>query len=87
MSFPQVLAVQLGYRVDQHGQNPTTAAVKAVTDALDKGSLPAVMHFVPGGFQGTKIKAKIGTPNPVRNLGDLPCKRIPVRLTLAALPR
>jgi uncharacterized protein (TIGR02058 family) len=58
--------VSIGHGVDQHGQNPTAAAKKAVANALESTSLPAILHFVPGGFEGVKIKAKIGTPNPVR---------------------
>ncbi|EIE25912.1 hypothetical protein COCSUDRAFT_60922 [Coccomyxa subellipsoidea C-169] len=51
-----------------HGQDPTRAAVKAVEDALEKTSLPAVLEFVPGGFEGVRIKTKIAVPNPQKGV-------------------
>ena len=41
------------------------AAIKAVNNAMDTTSLPAILEFVPGGIDGVKVKAKISTPNPV----------------------
>lgn len=35
-------------------------------NALEKTSIPAVLEFVPGGFEGVRIKAKIAVPHPVR---------------------
>jgi uncharacterized protein (TIGR02058 family) len=64
----QVIAVTIGHGIDQHGQNPTVAAKKAIASALESTSLPAILHFVPNGFEGVKIKAKVATPNPVRQL-------------------
>ncbi len=36
-------------------------------DALERTSLPAILEFVPGGFEGVKIKAKIAVPYPVKS--------------------
>ena len=42
------------------------ASVKAVRDALDKVSLPAMLHDSPGGVEKARVKAKIGVPKHVR---------------------
>ncbi|BDA44156.1 hypothetical protein COCOBI_05-3400 [Coccomyxa sp. Obi] len=75
--WEKVLAVQFGFGVDMHGQDPTRAAIKAVEDAIGKTSLPAVLEFVPGGFEGVKIKAKIAVPNPKGVNVDEVMKTIP----------
>ncbi|KAK9817367.1 hypothetical protein WJX74_005870 [Apatococcus lobatus] len=62
--FKKVLAVQVGSGLDQHGQDPTTAAIKAVQDAIGSTTLPGILHFVPDGLDGVKVKAKIGVPGP-----------------------
>ena len=53
------------------------AAVKAVQDALEKTSLPAVLEFVPGGFEGVRIKAKIAVPYPVSSWPVMTMSQVP----------
>lgn len=48
------------------------ASVKAVREALDKVSLPAMLHDVPGGVANARVKAKIGVPKHVRHSSSLP---------------
>lgn len=62
-------AMHTAFRCSLVLPDPQRAAVKAVEDALEKTSLPAVLEFVPGGFEGVRIKTKIAVPNPVRLLG------------------
>lgn len=62
--FTKVLSVQVGSGLDQHGQDPTRAATKAVENAIGNSTLPGIVHFVPGGLDGVKVKAKIGVPGP-----------------------
>lgn len=42
--------------------------MKAVREALDKVSLPAMLQDVPGGVSNTRVKAKIGVPKHVNAL-------------------
>ena len=44
--------------------------MKAVREALDKVSLPAVLHDVPGGVGNARVKAKIGVPKHVGPSSD-----------------
>ena len=44
--------------------------MKAVREALDKVSLPAMLHDVPGGVEKARVKAKIGVPKHVRPSPD-----------------
>ena len=46
--------------------------MKAVREALDKVSLPAMLHDVPGGVANARVKAKIGVPKHVRHSTSLP---------------
>jgi len=43
------------------------AAARAFEEALEKTSLPAILEFIPKGFDGVRIKAKIAVPYPVRS--------------------
>ncbi|KAL0018153.1 hypothetical protein WJX77_005703 [Trebouxia sp. C0004] len=61
--FNKLLAVNIGYGVDQHGQDATEAAVRAVQNAMGSTALPGVLSMVPGGHDKVKIKCKIGVPD------------------------
>ncbi|KAL3145385.1 hypothetical protein ABBQ38_001635 [Trebouxia sp. C0009 RCD-2024] len=61
--FNKLLAVNMGFGVDQHGQDATEAAVRAVKHAMESTALPGVLSMVPGGHDKVKIKCKIGVPD------------------------
>lgn len=60
----KILAVTTAIGIDQHGQDPSAAAVKAVRQAFEQVSLPAALDLSPDGVQSVKAKVKIATPNP-----------------------
>lgn len=60
----QVLFVQTGFGADQHGQDATKACARACRNAIEFNSLPAIRQLVPNGYDGMKLKIKIGTPHP-----------------------
>lgn len=62
--FKKIIAVSTAMGIDQHGQSPTDAAVKAVRTAMEQVSLPAALDLAPNGAEGVKAKIKIATPNP-----------------------
>ena len=43
-----VLLVEIGMGIDQHGQNVTTAAVRAVQNAIRPNALPGLKRLLPG---------------------------------------
>ena len=50
MPSPQnVLLVEMGMGIDQHGQNVTTAAVRACQNAIRPNALPGLRRLLPGG--------------------------------------
>jgi len=61
--FNKILAVTIGTATDMHGQDPTTAAIKAVSNACEASSLPSILD-IPGGFNDAKVKIKVAVPNP-----------------------
>lgn len=61
-----LLFVQTGFGVDQHGDRTahgaTKASVRAVRNAIEFNSIPGVIEAVPGGRQEMLIKVKLGVP-------------------------
>ena len=59
-----LLFVQTGFGVDQHGDRSahgaTKASVRAVRNAIEFNSIPGVIEAVPGGRQEMLIKVKLG---------------------------
>jgi uncharacterized protein (TIGR02058 family) len=62
--FPKkLLFVQVGFGVDQHGEDDATkAAVRAVRNAIEFNSIPGVIEHVPGGRKEMLIHVKLGVP-------------------------
>jgi uncharacterized protein (TIGR02058 family) len=59
----QLLFIQLGMGADLHGQNVTTAAVRAVRDAIHRNSMPGIRSMLPGGsLDNMKVKVKLAVP-------------------------
>ena len=48
-----------GAGYDRHGQDATAAAVQAVQRATENVTMPGVVNFVPGGFDGLKVKVSL----------------------------
>eukprot|EP00978_Attheya_sp_CCMP212_P025308 scaffold81137_cov52-Attheya_sp.AAC.1 len=61
-----LLFVQTGFGIDQHGdrasQGATKAAVRAVRNAIEFNSIPGVIEAVPGGRSQMLIQVKLGVP-------------------------
>ena len=61
-----LLFVQTGFGVDQHGDRSahgaTKASIRAVRNAIEFNSIPGVIEAVPGGRQEMLIKVKLGVP-------------------------
>jgi len=61
-----MLFVQTGFGVDQHGdrgkEGATKAAVRAVRNAIEFNSIPGIIEAVPGGRKEMLILVKLGVP-------------------------
>ena len=65
----RVLFVQLGMGIDQHGQDATKAAVRAVRNAIERNSIPCIKAVVPGGsYDAVKVHVKLGVPFPDKRI-------------------
>jgi len=63
LPLTNLLFVQMGFGVDQHGSNDATkAAVRAVRNAIEFNSIPGVIEVIPGGRQEMLIHVKLGIP-------------------------
>ena len=61
---PNLFFVQLGFGVDQHGQDDATkAAIRAVRNAIEFNSIPGVISHIPGGRAKMLIHVKLGVPS------------------------
>lgn len=61
----QLLFVELGFGVDQHGSpkdGATKAAVRAVRNAIEFNSIPGAITAIPGGREEMLIQVKLGVP-------------------------
>lgn len=61
-----LLFVQTGFGVDQHGDRvkdgATKAAIRAVRNAIEFNSIPGMIEAVPGGRKEMLIQVKLGIP-------------------------
>lgn len=58
-----LLFVQVGFGVDQHGEDDATkAATRAVRNAIEFNSIPGVIEVIPGGRKEMLIQVKLGIP-------------------------
>lgn len=60
MSEWKKFVIEFGFGIDQHGQDPTHAAIKAVKDAISRCYLTGIMEL---GLKEMKIEALIGVPH------------------------
>lgn len=73
-TFPSHLFfVQIGFGVDQHGQDDATkAAIRAVRNAIEFNSIPGVISHLPGGRKEMLIHVKLGVPLAAENESKSP---------------
>lgn len=59
----KVFLVELGTGIDQHGQDVTTAAVRAVEAAIRPVSMPGLKAFLPGGdYRNMRVEVRLAVP-------------------------
>lgn len=59
----QVMFIESGMGVDLHGQDITTAAVRAVRDAIHMNSMPGIRTVLPGNnLENMKVNVKLAVP-------------------------
>ena len=82
-----LLFVQMGFGVDQHGNDgsggsgggATKAAVRAVRNAIEFNSIPGAIEAIPGGRSEMLIKVKLGIPLKREEDSSEPCEGLPLR--------
>ncbi|CAA0817785.1 Unknown protein [Striga hermonthica] len=69
----KLLFVEMGVGYDQHGQDITSAAMRACRDAISSNSIPAFRRgSIPGvSFGEMKLQIKLGVPRPLQHLLDV----------------
>ncbi|KAM6551280.1 hypothetical protein CsatB_001088 [Cannabis sativa] len=69
----KLLFVEMGVGYDQHGQNITSAAMRACRDAISSNSIPAFRRgSIPGvSFDQMKLQIKLGVPHPLQQSLDI----------------
>mgnify|MGYP005844831889 CR=1 FL=1 len=59
----KVFLVELGTGIDQHGQDVTTAAVRAVEAAIRPVSMPGLKALLPGGdYRNMRVEVRLAVP-------------------------
>ncbi|AES90310.1 uncharacterized protein [Medicago truncatula] len=68
-----LLFVEMGVGYDQHGQNITSAAMRACRDAISSNSIPAFRRgSIPGvSFGQMKLQIKLGVPHSLQQALDI----------------
>ncbi|CAK8577601.1 unnamed protein product [Lathyrus sativus] len=69
----KLLFVEMGVGYDQHGQNITSAAMRACRDAISSNSIPAFRRgSIPGvSFGEMKLQIKLGVPHSLQQSLDI----------------
>ncbi|CAI9087312.1 OLC1v1021355C1 [Oldenlandia corymbosa var. corymbosa] len=69
----KLLFVEMGVGYDQHGQDITSAAMRACRDAISSNSIPAFRRgSIPGvSFNEMKLQIKLGVPHALQNSLDI----------------
>ncbi|KAK6932661.1 Conserved hypothetical protein CHP02058 [Dillenia turbinata] len=69
----KLLFVEMGVGYDQHGQDITSAAMRACRDAISSNSIPAFRRgSIPGvSFDQMKLQIKLGVPRPLQQFLDM----------------
>jgi uncharacterized protein (TIGR02058 family) len=59
----KVFLVEVGTGIDQHGQDVTTAAVRAVEAAIRPVAMPGLKSLLPGGdYRNMKVEVRLAVP-------------------------
>ncbi len=58
------LLVEVGLGIEQHGQDPTRACVKAVKDAISRVCIPCIKEYFRAGNEDIDVDVLLGVPNP-----------------------
>lgn len=59
----QIMFIETGMGVDLHGQDITTAAVRAIRDAIHMNSMPGIRTVLPGNsLENMKVNVKLAIP-------------------------
>ena len=66
-----VLFIEVGFGNDQHGQNPTKAAVRACRNAIEFNSIPSIAKIVPLGYEGMRLRVQLALPAEYHGAIDL----------------
>ncbi|OMO76272.1 hypothetical protein CCACVL1_15797 [Corchorus capsularis] len=69
----KLLFVEMGVGYDQHGQDITSAAMRACRDAISSNSIPAFRRgSIPGvSFEQMKLMIKLGVPHSLQHSLDI----------------
>lgn len=63
ITMEHLLFIETGVGVDVHGQDVTTAAVRAVIDAIHKNSMPGITEFLPDhDLNNMKVNIRLAVP-------------------------
>jgi uncharacterized protein (TIGR02058 family) len=61
----KVMFIEIGMGVDLHGQDATSAAVRACRNAIQNNSMPGLRSVLPGNdINNMKVRVKLGAPVP-----------------------
>ncbi|WP_333842308.1 Lin0512 family protein [Pelomicrobium sp.] len=59
----QVYLIELGMGIDQHGQDVTAAAIRAIEDAIRRNAMPGLKALLPGGdFRAMEVEVTLALP-------------------------
>ncbi|MCL1631231.1 Lin0512 family protein [Sporolactobacillus sp. CPB3-1] len=58
-----LLFIETGYGIDVHGQDVTTAAVRAVRDAIHRNSMPGITRLLPNNdLNNMRVTIRLAVP-------------------------
>ncbi|TCP59460.1 uncharacterized protein (TIGR02058 family) [Tumebacillus sp. BK434] len=64
-----VVFIEIGMGVDLHGQDATSAAVRACKNAIGTNSMPGIRSILPeGDINNMKVRVKLGVPVPAEQV-------------------
>jgi uncharacterized protein (TIGR02058 family) len=59
----KIMFIETGMGIDVHGQNVTTAAVRAIKNAIHYNSMPGIRSVLPGNsLDNMKVNVKLAVP-------------------------
>lgn len=59
----KIMFIETGMGIDVHGQNVTTAAIRAIKNAIHYNSMPGIRSVLPGNsLDNMKVNVKLAVP-------------------------